>query len=62
MNAFWPAIVKIWTSRKLLTKCDGNKNGNENAYDRGDYSYCSSFALRAVEQKMRLMMFPIEYK
>ena len=32
---------------KTLTKCD--RNGNWNAYDRGDYN--SSFALSAVELK-----------
>ena len=34
--------------KKTLTKW--NRNGNGNAYDRGDYN--SSFALRAVELKM----------
>ena len=32
---------------------NGNENGNGNAYDRGDYN--SSFALRAVELKMKAL-------
>ena len=34
---------------------NGNAHGNGNAYDRGDYN--SSFALRAVELKMRCQLF-----
>ena len=35
----------------FTAKWNGNGNGNGNAYDRGDYN--SSFALRAVELKIR---------
>ena len=35
---------------------NGNGNGNGNAYDRGDYN--SSFALRAVELKMKALEWP----
>ena len=40
---------------KTLTKW--NRNGNGNAYDRGDYN--SSFALRAVELKNRCHLFNV---
>ena len=36
----------------FTAKWNGNGNGNGNAYDRGDYN--SSFALRAVELKMKI--------
>ena len=38
---------------------NGNRNGNGNAYDRGDYN--SSFALRAVELKMKLSILSFLY-
>ena len=37
----------------FTAKWNGNGNGNGNAYDRGDYN--SSFALRAVELKMKAL-------
>ena len=39
-------------SKKTSTKLNGNRNGN--AYDPGDYN--SSFALRAVELKMHVLI------
>ena len=37
----------------FTAKWNGNGNGNGNAYDRGDYN--SSFALRAVELKRKII-------
>ena len=38
----------------FTAKWNGNGNENGNAYDRGDYN--SSFALRAVELKMKKIL------
>ena len=38
----------------FTAKWNGNGNGNGNAYDRGDYN--SSFALRAVELKTKVLI------
>ena len=45
-----------WLPRyRLLENFTAKWNGNGNAYDRGDYN--SSFALRAVELKMKVIGF-----
>ena len=45
-----------WLPRyRLLENFTAKWNGNGNAYDRGDYN--SSFALRAVELKIKIFWF-----